>query len=68
MKNEKLSIEKKIELFEKEFRELLEKHNLDMTILMDFPQYRVLPEEVQLAIIVLTKNMIQYKLSYKEKQ
>jgi hypothetical protein len=68
MKNEKMSIEKKIELFEKELGELLEKHNLDMTIMMDFPEYRILPEEIQLAIIVLNKHRMQYKISYKEKQ
>jgi len=44
----------------------LENHGLTLDLQMDFPQYRIKPPEVELAIAVLAKHGMVYKLSVKE--
>ena len=65
---ENTKIEAKVRVFEQEYRELLEKHGLEMKIEVDFPQYRILPSRVQLALQVLFDEGMQYRTSYKEKK
>ena len=61
-------IDDKIKVFEIELQDLLKKHNLQMLMKMNFPQYKILPIEVQLAIQVLLKEGVQYQIFYKEKE
>lgn len=42
--------------FEEKLRELLNQYGLRMTTKLDFPQYRVLPTEVQLAEKVIQNH------------
>ena len=63
---EKTEIEKKIELFEQEYKKLLEKYGLEMAIEMEFPQYRILPTKVQLAMRILYEEGLQYRTNFKE--
>jgi hypothetical protein len=57
----------RIKQFEEDLEELLKKHDLSLQITEDFPVYRLLPEEVQLALAVLKKHGMQYKFSYTER-
>jgi hypothetical protein len=65
---ESIKIEEKVRVFEQEYRELLEKHSLEMKIDIDFPQYKILPSRVQLALQVLFDEGVQYRTSYREKK
>lgn len=44
----------------------LENHGLTLDLQMDFPQYRIKPPEVELAIAILQKHGLVFKLSVKE--
>lgn len=41
---------------EEEIREILKKHNLKISYEISFPKYKILPDEVQLALKILAKN------------
>jgi len=41
---------------EKEIQDILKKHNLKIGYKLDFPRYKILPDEVQLALKVLANN------------
>jgi len=58
----------KIEDFEKELSSLKNKYNLDPTATLEFPQYRVLPEELLLALKIIERHSYKIMLSYKEEQ
>lgn len=55
---------KNIEAFENELKALLQKHNLKISVVVDFPQYRILPKEVELALEVIKSHGGQYLTSY----
>jgi len=57
---------KKKDTFLQEFEDLKKKHNVEMEVSMDFPMYKVLPDDVKLALLVLQKHNVQYQLSVKE--
>lgn len=50
----------KKENFTKEYNELREKYKLDLIPTMDFYEYKVLPEELQLALLILNKHKVRY--------
>jgi hypothetical protein len=60
-------MKEKIEEYEKKLKELEEKYKLSPIVTIEFPQYKVLPVEVQLALAVLEKHEYKFMLSYKEK-
>lgn len=62
-----MTTEEKIESFEKEYRALLEKYDLEMSMEMDFPQYKILPVKLQLALQVIMEEGLTYRSIYKEK-
>ncbi len=49
-----------------EIEEILKKHNKSLSYEMDFPVYRILPEEVLLAIKVLEKHGMRIKITFKD--
>jgi len=53
-----------IQNFEKELKELKAKYGIDPVATLEFPQYRVLPEEVQLALKIIEKHKYKIMLSY----
>lgn len=55
---------------QKEIDTILKKHNLRSGYEMVFPQYRILPDEVKLAISVLSKHgmIIRFTLTPVEKK
>ncbi len=55
-----------IQNFEKELADLKKKYNLDPIATIEFPQYRVLPDDVLLALKIIEKHQYKIMLSYKE--
>lgn len=51
--------------FEKKLKKLLEDSNIAIETTVDFPQYKILPEEVRLALLVLQKHGGVFKPVYK---
>lgn len=42
--------------FESELQELLSKYHIRIETTVEFPHYKILPEEVKLALIILNKH------------
>ena len=57
-------LEQRVKLFETELTPLLKKHHIKMDVAMEFPDYRNLPPEVQLARIIISKHNMQYRIVY----
>ncbi|MDE1868039.1 MAG: hypothetical protein KGI08_10075, partial [Thaumarchaeota archaeon] len=60
---EALDIKARVELFNKELTALLQKYHLKMEGGMDFPQYKILPTELQLAILLIQQHRGQYLMN-----
>ena len=58
----------KIEEFSKKFNELLQEYNVTPEIHLDFPEYKNLPVDVQLALIVINKHKNTFVLNFKENE
>lgn len=48
--------------------EYLEKHNRTVGYKIDFPVYKILPEEVKLALSILKKHGMQIIITFEQKQ
>lgn len=67
MADEKNSVlRQKIADFEKDLADLDKKYSLDRTILMEFPQFNMYPQELQLALLIVKKYEPQFVFRYKE--
>lgn len=53
--------------FEDSFRKKLKECELDMHIVLDFPVYKILPDEVSLALKILQRHQSSFKLEYVDK-
>ena len=62
-----MKIREKIEKYEEKIKELDKEFNLSPVVSIEFPQYKILPVEVQLALKVLENHEYKLMLSYKEK-
>lgn len=62
-----IPISERIKSFEKEFKESLNKYHLNYTIVIDFPVYKQVPEEVKLALLIIDKHKAKMELGYFEK-
>ena len=60
------NIKKNIENYEKKLKELEKEYNIKPTVSIEFPQYKVLPDEVLLALKVLEAHKYKFMLSYTE--
>jgi hypothetical protein len=54
--------------YEKEVKALQEKLLLTENITLEFPIYNILPDEVKLALAVLSKNKYVFKRSYTDRK
>ena len=54
------------EAFLKEFKELEKKHKVSLVINLNLPEYRILPEDIKLALLVIGKHKTEFVLSCKE--
>lgn len=65
MTDDKLKAQQElVEKFGKELEELLKKYGLKMRMGIDFPTYKVLPIDLQLALQLVEKHGGQFQLSY----
>jgi hypothetical protein len=60
------TIREKIEGFEKELADLKKKYGLNPVATIEFPQFKILPIEVELALKILEANKYKIMLTYKE--
>jgi len=60
------SLQETANKLEKEIGELEKKYGLSLSVTLDFPRYKELPEEVKLAIIILNKHEAKFVRAYKE--
>lgn len=65
MTDDKLKAQQEsVEKFGKELEQLLSKYGLKMRMGIDFPTYKVLPIDLQLALQLVEKHGGQFQLSY----
>jgi len=58
----------KIEEFSKKFNDLLQEYKVTPEIHLDFPDYKNLPVDVQLALIVINNHKNTFVLNFKENE
>lgn len=61
-----VDIKKRIKGFEKDLEILKKKHGLDPVATVEFPQFRVLPDDLLLAMKIIEKYQYKIMLTYKE--
>lgn len=61
-----MEIKEKIRTYEQKLQNLKKEMGLDPVVTIEFPQYKILPIEVQLALKVLEKHEYKFMLTYKE--
>lgn len=63
---ENAPLQERVGKFVAEQGALLTKYGLKISFQIDFPQYKILPEEVQLAVKVILKHGAEYGINYQE--
>jgi hypothetical protein len=53
---------------EEELKEIITRNNIDIRYKLDFPQYKILPEEVRLALMILEKHGMKIVITYEKKK
>lgn len=66
MNKEKSDISRRISKYEAGLKVLEEELQIKPSISLEFPNFRVLPEEVRLALLVLEKNKYQFMRAYED--
>ena len=61
-------MENTTDLANKEIQEILHNYNLQYGFKLDFPIYRILPDEVQLALRIMEKHKMRIKVFLDKKQ
>jgi hypothetical protein len=56
----------KIDEFLQKFSDLLKEYNVNPEVQLTFPDYKNLPTEVQLALVIINKHNNQFTLNFKE--
>ncbi len=59
-------LKERIAEFEKEYKALQAKYQIKPGISLEFPQFKILPEEVQLALLIVQKYDYKFMLSYED--
>ena len=57
-----------LEIVEKEIQAILIKNNCNISYSLDFPKYKILPDEVKLALKVLENNGMKVLFTLKENE
>jgi hypothetical protein len=52
--------------FEKELNELKAKYQLETGLSLEFPNYKVLPHDLELALLIVQNHKYQFMLSYED--
>lgn len=51
---------------EKDFESLLQEHGVSVQVLIDFPEYKIVPEEIRLALRIIEKHKHNFVLNFIE--
>lgn len=65
---QKIELQSRVGLFEKEEAELLTKHQLTRDVNLDFPRYKEYPPDLQLALMVLNNHGGKFSFSYVDRE
>lgn len=57
-----------IELADQEIREVLKKYNVEIDYVLRFPDDPVIPEELQLALIIIKNHKMKISFALKSKE
>lgn len=60
-------VQVRVKQFEGEYAQLPQKYSLKVDITMNFPQYKILPDHVKLAILVLQKEGMKFGFAYEDR-
>jgi hypothetical protein len=60
------SLDERIIEFKKELSPLLIKYHLKFGAIIDFPQYKIVPDEVTLSVNILNKHGAEFRTIFKE--
>ena len=58
----------KLKIAQKELQDILKKYNLVFGYNLDFPMYKILPDEVKLALKILVKHGMKIVVSLKPQE
>jgi hypothetical protein len=53
---------------QKEVKEILKKYNLNLSYKLEFPVYNILPDEVKLALSILSKHGMRITIEFEDKK
>lgn len=62
------TLEEKVRQYKAKTDPLLKELNIELGAIPQFPIYKILPIEVELALEVLKKHGVQYHLAFKERK
>lgn len=65
---EKSDFQKRADAFFADLKELQDKHKTDINISIDFPEYKILPDELRLALSVMSKHKMQFVIGLKDRE
>lgn len=60
------NIDERIKLYEREAKNLLNKYKLSYQVGLEFPEYRIIPDEIQLALLLISKQKHQFVFQYED--
>lgn len=67
-KIEKTDLQKRSNAFFADLKDLQDKHKADINISIDFPEYKILPDELRLALSVMSKHKMQFVIGLKDRE
>lgn len=53
---------------QKEVKEILKKYNLNLSYKLEFPIYNIIPDEVKLALSILSKHGMRITVEFEDKK
>lgn len=59
---EQNNIEKRVSDFQSDLADIQKKHDIQLNTTIIFPQYKILPDEVKLAILIIQKHGVQTQI------
>jgi len=62
--NENLNLEEKKQKFGEEFNNLLKKYNYKVQVSLNFPEYKILPTDLQLALVIIDKHKNEFLINF----
>ena len=61
-----LNLDEKNRIFQEKIEEMKKELDCNIQVNLDFPEYKILPDDLQLSLSVISKHKIDFNLSLKE--